>query len=144
VVFHVPAPNIGAGTWDDEAVSRRHFFAGFRALPARLGARLHLRIVTHLLAGVATTPADFRAGAADVAMQIRSTEHEVFAHMANLHAVRQQADVVRVGVWPTFVQAVMGRLQTDVVAIGTLFDALTHLGGDVLMGRHRELLSGKG
>lgn len=54
-------------------------------------------------------------------------EHEVMCGVAHLGAVQKQADVFRISVLAAFLQAVMNRVQTRVVAFFAGMNALVHL-----------------
>jgi len=60
-------------------------------------------------------------------------EHEVVCCVADLRAIHEQADVVVVGVFPAFLEAVVDGVKTGITAIFAIMDALVHLGRLVFM-----------
>lgn len=60
-------------------------------------------------------------------MQRRMAEHQIFRSMADRRAIQQQPDVRRVRVLPSLLQAIVYFVDTKVVAIATVVDALVHL-----------------
>jgi hypothetical protein len=63
-------------------------------------------------------------------MKVRPTKHEVGGRLADFGTVQQEANVRRVRVFSTKLEAVANGGKTDVVAAGTLVDTLLHLAGD--------------
>ena len=53
-------------------------------------------------------------------------EHEVMCGVADLRAIHEQADVVVVGVFPAFLEAVVDGVKTGITAIFAVMDALMH------------------
>lgn len=60
-------------------------------------------------------------------MEGRVTQHEVMAGVANLHAVHEDADMVRIGVLSAFMEAIVDRVKTGIAAIFAVMDAFVHL-----------------
>jgi hypothetical protein len=89
-----------------EALSGAH-------LPALIGAAAadgrNIR-VTELFAGLCARFANLCAGAASNVVQMRVANHEVVRREANLRAVQQMADVVRVSMLPAFFEAIVDRV----------------------------------
>ncbi|MHB1077918.1 MAG: hypothetical protein ACYC67_00860 [Prosthecobacter sp.] len=56
-------------------------------------------------------------------------QHEVMRCVANLGTILQQADVMSIGMFATFLQAVMDRVKTDIVALFACMDAIMHFRG---------------
>ena len=56
-------------------------------------------------------------------------QHEIMAGVANLHAIHEDADMMRIGVLPAFVQAIMDSVEAGIAAILAVVDALVHLRG---------------
>lgn len=55
------------------------------------------------------------------------TEHEVLRRVAHHRAIHEQRDVMSVSMLAALLQAVVDRVQTDVMAIGARMDALVFL-----------------
>jgi hypothetical protein len=70
---------------------------------------------------------DFRASAAGDNMQRRLPKHEIMAGIANLHAIHEEEDVVGIGMFSAFVQAIVNDLEADIAAILAVMEALVHL-----------------
>lgn len=76
---------------------RRHLAARVGALAAGVGTPFHV-LATEAVAILSTSRAHGGARPANVPVQVRAAEHEVGTRVADLHAIHQQPDVVRVGV----------------------------------------------
>ena len=57
------------------------------------------------------------------------TQHEIVAGIANLHAIHEEANVVRIGVFSALVQAIMDGVKTGITAVFAIMDAFMHLRG---------------
>ncbi len=88
----------------------RHLAAGLGASPASFRALAHLLVLAHAFAILRAFRADFRARPAGMLVQRRAAQHEVRARVANTHAIEQQTDMIRGGVWPAFGQAMRNGL----------------------------------
>ncbi len=97
------------------------------AAAASFGARLHLRIVRpDALAVLGAMLTYVRTQATGSGMELRATQHEISARLADLHAILQQTNVRNFGMFPAHLQAVSGRFDADVVAVLTITNALLH------------------
>ena len=103
---------------------------GAGAFPACLGTVL----VAQLFAGLSTRSADLCAGLAHMPMKMRMAQHEVMGGVADLGAVEQQADVVRIRMLAALFEAVMHGMQAGVMAFFTCVDACFRFGGLVFVG----------
>ena len=110
-----------------------HALAGFRAASAHLGATQHHGVaIGQPLTFLGAARARLGADAAGAAVQLRAAQHEVRRGGAHLGAVQQHMLMMGAGVFAPHAQAVQGSLRADVVALGAIGDALTHLGADVV------------
>jgi hypothetical protein len=100
-----------------------HGAAGLGAAPADLRALVFAPRFARFGAGFA----DFCASAASHAMQGRLPKHEVMAGIANLHAIQEEKDVMGIGMFSAFVQAIVNDSKADIAAILAIMDALVHL-----------------
>jgi hypothetical protein len=60
-------------------------------------------------------------------------EHEVVCCVADLRAIHEQADVMGIGMFAAFLEAVVDGVKTGIAAIFAIMDALVHLGCLVFM-----------
>ena len=94
--------------------------------------------VTELFARLCAGFADLRAGAAGNVVQMRVPNHEVVRREANLRAVQQVADVMRVSMDAAFFEAIVNRVQAGVAAVFAGVNARMHFGRLMFMDvRHR-------
>ena len=94
--------------------------------------------VAHFFAGLRAGFADFGAGPARNAVQVRVPNHEVVSRVAYARAIQQVADVMCVGVFTAFFQTVVHSVQARVARVLTGMDALMHLRALMFMDvRHR-------
>jgi hypothetical protein len=117
--------------------SHRHLLAGFSAPAALISAGFHLRVLPadpHAI--LRTSSAYLRAGSAGQVVHVGAAEHEVFAGLADLRAIRHQPNVMRLRMLATHVQAMMNRLHADVMAIGADANTVEHLGRDGMVLLH--------
>jgi hypothetical protein len=102
------------------------------ALAARLHALAASRRavgVAEFLAGLRARFADFGASAAGCVMQVRVPQHEILRGVAHLRAVLEETDVMCIGMLAAFFQAVVDRMNGDVVTLAAGIDAFIHFGG---------------
>jgi hypothetical protein len=112
---------------------RGHLAAGLGAAAAGVGALFHHRVVAgDPFAVFGARVAEDGAGAAGVPVVRRHPQHEVGGGGAYLGAVDQQANVLGRRVWSAEFETVGGHLGTDGVTLGTVLDALLHVGGGML------------
>ena len=60
-------------------------------------------------------------------------QHKVVRCVADLRAIHEQADVVGIGVFSAFLEAVVDGVKTGITAVFAVMDALVHLGCLVFM-----------
>jgi len=60
-------------------------------------------------------------------------EHEVVCCVADLRAIHEQADVMGIGMFAAFLEAVVDGVKTGITAVFAVMDALVHLGRLVFM-----------
>jgi len=135
-----PADNMGWAQPECDGcaptVSRhlRHALAGLGASLTGIRALLHHLIVAHATALTLARAADLGTDGAGPAVERRVAQHEVRARAADLGAVLERPDVLRLGVLPAQLEAVLYGLLADRVAVQALLDALLHLGRGVSCG----------
>jgi len=103
-----------------------HLAAKGSARTTSFSAPDHKSVVAHLFATPGATLTDLCAGAACVNVQFRIAQHEIGAGLADLGAVGEQADVMRLREATTLIKTVSQRLQADAVTAAALFYALLH------------------
>ena len=54
-------------------------------------------------------------------------QHEIMAGAANLDAIHENADVLRLGILFTFLERIVNGVETRVPAVFAVMDALVHL-----------------
>jgi hypothetical protein len=101
-----------------------HFLAALRTTATGFGAGFHLSIIPKFFAFRRAAHTNFRANTAGIVMQIRTPQHKIFAGMANLLAVLQEANMLITGVVAPFLQAVGNRFDAKVVAFIAILDAI--------------------
>ncbi|MGI8482639.1 MAG: hypothetical protein ACR2OU_00055 [Thermomicrobiales bacterium] len=69
-------------------------------------------------------------------MELGTAQHEIGARRTGIGAIEQQMDMVRPGVLPAHLQAMHGCLNTDIVAVGAVGDAFSHLVADLVLMLH--------
>ncbi|MNY06561.1 hypothetical protein D3C86_1393230 [compost metagenome] len=106
-----------------------HLAAGLGTATANIGALLHQGVIAQALACLGAPGADLRANRAGTRMEARAAQHEVCARSADIHAIEQQANVLERRMPPAHFKAVGDRFQAEIVAIGAMRDAASHLGG---------------
>ena len=84
-------------------------------------------VIAKLLTVLRAPPTDFGTDPAGPRVQIGSSQHKVRARLADLGTIQQEPDVIGLRVTAALLQAVRDRLQTNAMAVQTLFDALLHL-----------------
>jgi hypothetical protein len=55
------------------------------------------------------------------------TQHKIMAGVANLYAIHENADMVRVGVLPALMKAIVDGVETGIAAVLAVMDAFVHL-----------------
>lgn len=55
------------------------------------------------------------------------TQHEVMCGVAHLRAIHEQADVMGIGMFATFFEAVVNLMKTGVMTVFAVMDAFMHL-----------------
>ncbi|MEY2489817.1 MAG: hypothetical protein QOC70_1759 [Verrucomicrobiota bacterium] len=55
------------------------------------------------------------------------TQHKVVAGIANLHAIHEDTDMMRVSVLAAFMEPIVDGVETGIAAILAVMDALVHL-----------------
>ena len=103
-----------------------HALAGVGAAAADLRTGLHLGSADRL-ARLRAGAADFGARPAGDAVVLGTTDHEIGARPADLGAVEQGPDVVRIGVLPAHLQAPLRAREANALALGADFDTRLHL-----------------
>lgn len=67
------------------------------------------------------------------------TQHEVMSSVANLNAIQEDADMMRVGVLSAFMQALVNGVETGITTVFAVVDALVHLRSLIFVNvRHRD------
>jgi hypothetical protein len=110
----------------------RHFLAAFRTTATRFRASFHLSIIPKFFTLCRATHTHFRANAASIGVHIRTTQHKIFAGMANLLTVLQKANMLIMGVVATFLQAVRNGFDAKMVAFIAILDAVFNFGAAVM------------
>jgi hypothetical protein len=97
----------------------RHLTTRFCAAPADFRAIAHDLIVAgKAFAIFSTALADFGTDLAGARVQVRIAEHEISAGLADLGAVEQQRNMVRLCMSAALLQAMRKRFQTNIVTLG--------------------------
>ena len=104
----------------------RHDGAALRATSAELGTTLHLRVVSHALAGDGALAADFCTRATYDAVHIGAPQHRVGTGAADVSAGRKQRDMVLARMLAALREAVLDGFQTNRMASQAMVDALVH------------------
>ena len=98
-------------------VRLRHATAGIGAASAHFRASGHAWIIRHSLTVGGASFTHFGAGAADVSVQVRAAQHEIGTRLADLCAVHHDANVIRLRMHPSLLQAIRHCLQRCFVAV---------------------------
>ena len=61
------------------------------------------------------------------------TQHEVLGGMAHLRTIHEQADMMGLGMFAAFLEAVVDLMQTGIVTLSAVMDAFMHFRGLMFM-----------
>ena len=133
---------LGPHTRTADQLGSSHSAAGFRTATAHLSTAPHLLVLAHAIAFLGTARTDLCTHSTRARVQIRATEHEVGARLADLGTIQEEPDVRGLGVLASELQAMRDGLHADLVAFGTVSDALLHVAAHV--GHSADLLLDRG
>jgi hypothetical protein len=89
--------------------------------------------VCQALTRIGTALAGLSACRAYRCMHLGAPKHEVGARRTDLGAILQGAHMGDLGIFAAYLNVLVGRLDTDVVALGALLDAVLHVPGMLMV-----------
>ena len=104
-----------------------HLIAAIGTAPADLGTHFHDFVVGHEFAVIGTRAADLGADSANARVEARFANHEISRDFADLRAILKKANMNRIGVESTHLQAMPHHLFTNLMAFNTGLKAELHL-----------------